>query len=367
MTKLCCVFNTPSLYRESIYFYIEKAYDCDWYFEDTDNKVKTFDVSRLKHVTFQHTFCIGPFYWVKGLLALLKKKEYQQYLMIGHSHNLSIFCFLMMKKLIFPKKKIYLWSHGFYGKESFFELFWKKMFFSMADELFIYGDYACKLMEKKGFDQKKLHAIHNSLSYDLQLDIRKQIQRTDIYYKHFFNKNHVIIFVGRLTSVKRLDILLEALYKLKERKEEYNLVLVGDGPEKSNLLMLVNTLGLSKSVWFYGECYDEQKNAELIYNADICVSPGNVGLTAIHALMFGTPIITHNDFKWQMPEFEVIQEGKTGMFFKYNSSSDLANTISEWFIKMADKRDVVRKNCYKKIDISWNPHYQIELLKKVIQ
>lgn len=41
---------------------------------------------------------------------------------------------------------------------------------------------------------------------------------------------------------------------------------------------------VDKNVWFYGSCYDEQTNAELIYNADMCVAPGNVGLTAIHAM-----------------------------------------------------------------------------------
>lgn len=57
-------------------------------------------------------------------------------------------------------------------------------------------------------------------------------------------------------------------------------------------------------------------NAELIYNADLCVAPGNIGLTAMHAMMFGCPCISHNDFSWQMPEFEAIVPYKTGNFLK---------------------------------------------------
>ena len=60
-----------------------------------------------------------------------------------------------------------------------------------------------------------------------------------------------------------------------------------------------------------GECYSEETNAKLIYNADLCVAPGNIGLTAIHVMMFGCPAITHNDFKWQMPEFEAIKSMET--------------------------------------------------------
>lgn len=58
-------------------------------------------------------------------------------------------------------------------------------------------------------------------------------------------------------------------------------------------------------------------NAEFIYNADLCVSPGNVGLTAMHSLVFGCPVITHNCFEWQMPEFEAIQPGITGDFLRW--------------------------------------------------
>ena len=40
----------------------------------------------------------------------------------------------------------------------------------------------------------------------------------------------------------------------------------------------------------------------------MCVSPGNVGLTAIHSLTYGTPVLTHDNFNFQMPEAEAIEE-----------------------------------------------------------
>ena len=62
----------------------------------------------------------------------------------------------------------------------------------------------------------------------------------------------------------------------------------------------------------YGETFDEAEISKLLNHADLCVSPGNVGLTAMHALAYGVPVATHNDFKNQMPEFEAITPGKTG-------------------------------------------------------
>lgn len=367
-TKLCCVFNTPSLYRESIYKFIERAYDCDWYFEDTDNKLKEFDTTLLKNVVRLHAYNMGPFYGVKGTLALLKKKEYSQYLMMGHSRNLSILAFVLIKRLFYQKKKVYLWTHGFYGKETLFEKVWKKLFFSSADGLFVYGDYACKIMVRQyGFNPEKLHAIHNSLNYDMQLKLRNEITKTCIYYNYFENHNPVIIFIGRLTEVKKLEMLVNAIYLLKCRGEFYNLAFIGDGPRRQYLEEQVSELGINKQVWFYGACYNEKINAELIFNADLCVAPGNIGLTSIHVLMFGCPAISHGNFTHQMPEFEAIKEGITGAFFEMDNQESLNAAISNWFHTKLDKREEVRLACYNEIDTNWNPYYQIKIIKSIIQ
>ena len=114
-------------------------------------------------------------------------------------------------------------------------------------------------------------------------------------------------------------------------------------------------------------CYDENINAELVYNADLCVSPGNIGLTAIHVLMFGCPAISNDDFSHQMPEFEAIQEGKTGTFFEMDNINDLSAKIDAWFMTNGNKRDEIRLNCFKEIDEQWNPYFQIEVLKKQLQ
>ena len=159
-------------------------------------------------------------------------------------------------------------------------------------------------------------------------------------------------------------MLIDAVARLNDKDEHYNIAFVGDGVERESLQQQVNRLGISDQVWFYGACYDEKTNAEMIFNADLCVAPGNVGLTAMHTMVFGTPVISHNDFKWQMPEFEAIKPGKTGDFFERNDMQSLARTISKWFTEKKGKREEVRKACYNEIDTNWNPYYQMEIIKK---
>ena len=133
--------------------------------------------------------------------------------------------------------------------------------------------------------------------------------------------------------------------------------------QHSNLLMQKNIID---NVWFYGSCYDEEENARLIFNADLCVSPGNVGLTAIHSLTFGTPVLTHDDFIWQMPEYEVIKDGKTGCFFEKDNAENLAKKIMGWFDIISYSREEVRKSCFEVIDKEWNPYYQMKVFQEII-
>ncbi len=366
MGKICLIFNTPSLYRKLIYTRLDQEFDCDWHFGDWDANVKGFDTSCLKHpVKYLHVNNPGKaWYSVDGVLSLLRDKRYDRYLMIGDAHDISTWKMLLSKNLFYRKKRIYFWTHGWYGKESKIERTVKKIFYKLVDGAFLYGNHAKKLMVNEGIKEEKLFVIHNSLDYDAQLKIRRQIEPTNLYQDHFGNSNKNIVFLGRLTSVKRLDMLLEAVSLLKSMGDFYNVTFVGDGVEKDALETKATELDIKDQVWFYGASYDEVKNAEFVYNADLCVSPGNVGLTAMHMLMFGTPVITHDRFELQMPEYESIVPYKTGIFFKYGDVNDLCLKIQEWFRINGVLRDHVRQLCYQEIDTQWNPNYQIAVLKQ---
>lgn len=365
--KLCIILNIAPHYRKAIYQAIDNSFDCDWYAGDKVNDIKTLSPNEFKNCTIiQNKKIYKDNYIQKGLLLLLFDKRYKQFLITGDIRNITLWAFLLIAKL-FWKKRIYTWTHGFNGKGGRLSNVLKKFFINLSDGVFLYGNFARNHMIASGIKPEKLFIIHNSLDYNKHIECRKQMCPTNIYKDHFGNNYKNLIFIGRLTSIKRLDLLIDAVRQLADKGCFYNVTFVGDGVERNILEQLVKKYNIHNQVWFYGESYDEQKNAELIYNADLCVSPGNVGLTAIHSLVFGTPVATHNNFKMQMPEFEAIKEGVTGTFFNYQDSTDLADSIDEWFSNFDDKRDIIRKNCMQEIDLNWTPQYQIDVLKNIIK
>jgi glycosyltransferase involved in cell wall biosynthesis len=259
-----------------------------------------------------------------------------------------------------------MWTHGYYGKETRLEKILKLILYGLSNHVFLYGNYAKHLMLKENIaPERKLSVIYNSLDYNSQILEREALFPESLYQEHFKNDNPNLIFVGRLTSKKKLDMILNGLNILSNKGLQYNLTLIGEGEAQNNLKVLADKLDLNQNIWFYGPSFNESVLAKMIYNADLCVSPGNVGLTAIHSMMFGTPVITHNNFKFQMPEFEAIEPLVTGAFFEYGDVHSLTETITSWFEKAPDRNEI-RQRCYKVIDEKYNPHVQIETMKSAL-
>lgn len=355
--------NMAPHYRSAMYQLMDKEIGCDFCFGDKVGDIKKMDYSVLNgKVTELHNVFFPHGYYQRGMMKMLSS-DYDTYIICAEPRCLTTWTFLLCRKLFYPNKRVYTWGHGMLGKEGWLKQLAYKAIYGMLTGAFVYNERSTKIMIDRGIPASKLRTIYNSLDYDAQLHIRQSIKPTPLYQEHFSNENFNIVFIGRLTKVKRFDLLIDAISQLSKQGLKLNVTFIGDGSERDNMERRVEELGLKEQVWFYGACYDEDKNAELIYNADLCVSPGNIGLTSMHVLMFGCPAITNDDFNHQMPEFEAIQEDITGGFFKAGDSSSLAERIKRWFDIHKDDREQVRQNCYKIMDTKWNPHYQIKVIK----
>lgn len=365
--KLCIIYNFAQHYRTSIFRLLDKEFDCDFFFGQSYLDIKKMDYSLLRgKITEQKTIKLGPVVYRRGTLRLLKT-NYDAYIILGESRVVSVWLFALIGRLFFPTKKIFYWTHGWYGKEHWLTKYLSKLFNMLPNNgLFLYGNYARNLLIKEGFNPEKMYVVHNSLAYDEQLAMRYQLGLSGIYKEHFGNDNPVLLFVGRLTSVKKLDMVIDAISINNKCGRKYNFVLIGGGEKRNDLEQQCKNLMVDKQVWFYESCYDEKELGELIYNADLCVSPGNVGLTAMHTMVFGTPVLTHNNLPYQMPEFEAITEGVTGTFFKDGNVCSLSEKINMWFDEKQSKREEVRQACMEEIDKNWTPYFQIDVFKKVL-
>jgi glycosyltransferase involved in cell wall biosynthesis len=349
---------------------MDRELKCDFYFGDN----LFFDLEKIDYSILTgfrselRTLKIRSWKWHLGIIKVLRKK-YDTYIITGDPAYLSNWLLLIYCNI--KHKKLFMWCHGLKTEpgnnyrfvEKMEEVFYK----NKMVELLLYGNYSRDLMLKLGYNGSKLHVIYNSLDSETQNYIRKTLKSSDIYEKHFQNNDPVIIFIGRLQKDKKLELIINSQKYLTKQGILFNTVFIGTGELELKLRDMSIKSSLIDRIWFYGSCYEEQQIAPLIFNATLTVSPGNIGLTAIHSLVYGTPVITHSNYHKHGPEFEAITSGITGDYFEEDNCTDLSQKISIWIRRSKFERDVIRRACYKIVDLYYNPDYQIILLKSLLK
>jgi glycosyltransferase involved in cell wall biosynthesis len=104
----------------------------------------------------------------------------------------------------------------------------------------------------------------------------------------------VVLFLGRLTYKKGLDVLVRAFAAVR-REHECRLVVVGPDDENmtSGLKQLAADLGVAGDSLFLGPLYDEDRDAALA-GADVWALPShaeNFGIAVIEAMAAGCPVV----------------------------------------------------------------------------
>lgn len=317
---------------------------------------------RIKNVAIR-----GICFWQTGLFRLACSKEHDVHVYWGEAHRLSTWGSVVISRLM--GKRVVFWTHGIYGNEGFLKRCIRVLFYHMADALLLYSNYGKRVLEECGFSPEKLHVIKNSLDCQKQNELFEECGSLADKIKSdlFSESDRVLIFIGRLEPQKRLEMLLEALVFLNRGADEhYKLLIIGDGSQNVKLVEIAEEMNVSNDVVFYGACYDDEILAPLIMMADVCVSPGEVGLTAMHSLIYGTPVITHDNFAEQMPEFEVISPNVSGAFYAYNDATDMCAKIEE-VIALVDRGVITSDTCRQSVLQAYTGDYQVRVFREMLE
>ena len=226
---------------------------------------------------------------------------------------------------------VLLWTHGLQGEEIGVKWMVRAGLFRLSQGLLLYGDHAKRLLIAKGFAADRLHVIYNSLDDRRQVAASEQITPDDCEAFRrslgIASQERLICFTGRLQPVKRLPWFLHALHRVAQQGRNVHLVLVGDGSERPLLESLTEELGLTGYIHFLGATYDESRLSLVLSASDLAVVPSGAGLSIMHALGYGTPVLLHDRVEEHFPEWEAVREAETGWFYRYDDLSDCAEKI----------------------------------------
>ena len=320
------------------------------------------DRSRFIHAPYRRL--AGKLHFQKGLLGLMLRRDFDAVIFMAYPNFLSTWMSALAARL--TGKRVLFWTHGWTRSERGPKAWIRCGFYRLADALLLYGHTAKARGLSHGFSAERLHVIYNSLDYEAQKQVRSSIRPEDIAdtRARLFERPEwpVVICSARLTRSCRLDLLLEAQLRLCAENHPFNIILVGDGPERPALESRARQARLP--VHFHGACYDEKVLATLTMAAHVTVSPGKVGLTAMQSLAYGVPVITHDDMEAQGPEVEAIFPGRTGDLFRRNDVTDLARSIRQW--TQRDPGSDLRAECHRLLECPYNPTFQRRAIDRAV-
>jgi len=146
---------------------------------------------------------------------------------------------------------------------------------------------------------------------------------------------HRLVFVGRLTTEKQIDVILRAIEQL-DAALDVRFDIIGTGDQRRNLEQLTNELGLSDRVHFHGHTTDEELRSNLS-RASLFVIASIAELQSIatmEAMASGLPIVAADAVA--LPH--LVHDGENGYLFRPGDVDDLTEKLTTVLTQAPEER-----------------------------
>ncbi len=188
-----------------------------------------------------------------------------------------------------------------------------------ADVVIVPSKYLAGIVKSWGVDESKIKVIYNGVDFNFS-ELSKEEARNKIGIH-----GNIILSIGRLVPWKGFRMLVKIIPRLLELKQFSRLIIVGDGPDKRKLELMVKNMGLSGKVFLVGKRTKEEL-AVYLAAADIFVlNSGYEGFShqILEAMTSGAPVIASA----VEGNKEIITQGQNGFLVRYNDEFNLVEAI----------------------------------------
>lgn len=194
-----------------------------------------------------------------------------------------------------------------------------------ADAQLCYSADSAEYLRAKLGDKMPIFVAHNALAGGPRQVKASQAPRD------------ALLYVGRLTHGKRIEVLIDAFRTLQSLRPTATLTVVGDGPDRAALEALATG---TPGVRFAGAVYDDEALRREFDAAGLFVVPGSAGLSVNEALMNGLPVMLFEDHDLirHHPEHQNVVPGQTGYRIPGTDAAALAAALCQVMAEPQDPR-----------------------------
>ena len=206
--------------------------------------------------------------------------------------------------------------YEYFGKIGFFGKVIEKSVSKISVKNIAVSDWTKKRLETLQVPEEKISVIPNGIDLEMINGIESE---GGITYAGLDRKIYDVIFVGRLIKEKNVDALVKAVVLLKVDFPDIRCCIVGEGPEKADLMELVKELKVCENFEFVGF----QEYSALIGKvkaSKVLVLPSSregFGMIVIEAFACGVPVVTVEE-RYNAAQ-ELVDDGIDGFVVKLDA------------------------------------------------
>ena len=252
----------------------------------------------------------------------------------------------LLKKLTVPL--IYTVHHTYYQQSEYISAqkwkkvlyLWEKFGYRKADYLMCDSDSTRRIILR-----------HYGVNLNLCKTIPVGVDQSRFFPLHLKRIPNSLFFLGRLEERKGIDFLIKTIPIVKDRLNNIQLFIGGDGVLRSWLENFVKKNNLESNVHMLGTVDDSALN-EWYNKVSAVIIPSvfeGFGLTAIEAMACGTPVIATDVDALR----DVIEDGVNGLFVQYNDVEALSDKIL-YLLKNKAEQSKFSLNGKKKVQTVYN-------------
>jgi len=239
----------------------------------------------------------------------------------------------------------------------------EKFLYKKADKIIVLLPKANEYIEKLGIPSEKTVWIPNGVDLGrFNFDIDNNDLRRD-------KEGFIITYTGAIGKADNLDILLEAAEILKEGYSEIKFLLVGDGPEKERLVMIIGEKNLNNIE--FNKAVPKREMAKIIYKSDALIlllrnsSLYRYGISLnklFDYLASGKPIIfSSNSIN------NPVEEARAGITVPPDNPQELANAIIKLYKMSPEERKEIGMNGRRYVEKHYSIPNLVDKLEKIIE
>lgn len=211
-------------------------------------------------------------------------------------------------------RRVAFWGHGFGPSSGAFrpsrEIL-RAAVSRLADWWFAYTVRSASVLKRAGYPHRRITVVNNASDTVALLADLESLAESDIAIASEalgLSGKTVGLSLGALYGRKRTAFLLECARCLHDADESFELIIVGDGPDRAEVMKFSENHSWCRLL---GPKRGREK-ALALRLADVMLNPGGVGLGILDSFCAGVPMVT-TDCGLHGPEIAYLDDGQNGV------------------------------------------------------